>query len=125
MSFNVDLDNTALKGDIKDGYHNVTVVSAESKTTAKGGKMAAIKFEVEGTGDYIYESYNYKNDSPRAEKIAVDALTQLAKVVGLTGVFTEERFIELCGAKLTVFVKNKVEDFSGRNKPKITSFKKL
>lgn len=120
-----DLHDAIEPGTVPDGDHIATIVDAEVKSTQNGGRMVALKFEL-ANGVNLFENYNVINQNPKAEQIGRGQLKSVARACGI-----EEEALktvstqQLCGKQLIVRTKMKFDDYSGRDRASVTSYKKL
>ena len=70
---------------IPDGEYTLVALDAEEKSTASGGEMIKVKFEVVGgehNGRYIWQNFNVVNKSEQAQKIGRQQLVAWATACG-------------------------------------------
>lgn len=123
---NLNLNDTTLPGEIKDGDYTIVCDSAEVKETKSGtGKYINCKFIVEETGDFLFHMFNIENANEKARRIGLGQLKQFATFGGHQNPNEIKDTMELCGLRCGAHIRNKLDDFTGTMKPKISSFKKL
>jgi len=70
---------------IPDGEYTLVALDAEEKSTAAGGEMIKVKFEVVGgehNGRFIWQNFNVVNKSEMAQKIGRQQLVAWATACG-------------------------------------------
>jgi hypothetical protein len=70
---------------IPDGEYTLVALDAEEKSTASGGEMIKVKFEVVGgehNGRFIWQNFNIVNKSEMAQKIGRQQLVAWATACG-------------------------------------------
>lgn len=84
----VDVNDTPSSGNydpIPDGEYTLVGLEAEEKSTASGGEMIKVKFEVVGgefNGRWIWQNFNTVNKSEMAQKIGRQQLVAWATACG-------------------------------------------
>jgi len=126
----LDFTNDKVQGQLDDGTYTVRIKAAELKDSKSGGvyinaefavfdKDAVVATEQLGT---VFHMFNIKNANAKAEQIGRGQLKQILEICEQPTKL--EDVSALCGLTLHASVKNKLDDYTGTMKPRISGFKK-